>query len=95
MSTHANVLLQEVPLNIYRLRIRTFKSKAVKWFPEGCLPECPSNFNDKDILRYSLQPGDVVAFHFLAVHGAPGVYSNIYKYPSICMYYDTAYTIQE
>ena len=76
---------------------RTFKSKAAKWFPEGCLPECPSNFKDQDVLRYALEPGDVIAFHFLAVHGAPGVLYCchivfIHAIPSIRIHCDSSIT---
>ena len=51
----------------------TFKSGEKKWFPPGSLPECPSFNHQTDILRWTLEPGDAIAFHFLAVHGAPGV----------------------
>ena len=60
---------------------RTFKTGLAKWFPEGCLPECPPYDERRDILRWALQPGDCVAFHFLAVHGAPGVASTAPRRP--------------
>lgn len=52
---------------------RTFLDREAKWFPEGSLAEIP-DFSSEDprIVRYALQPGDAIAFHFLTVHGAPG-----------------------
>lgn len=61
---------------------RTFLDHQAKWFPEGSLAELP----DVEVLRretdpegrprllcWDLEPGDVIAFHMLAIHGAPGV----------------------
>lgn len=36
------------------------------------LPDIESNRDDYDILKWEMQPGDVVAFHYLTLHGAPG-----------------------
>ena len=35
------------------------------------LPDIEANRDDYDIVSWSLEPGDVVAFHFLTLHGAP------------------------
>jgi ectoine hydroxylase-related dioxygenase (phytanoyl-CoA dioxygenase family) len=57
---------------------RTFMSREARWFPEGSLQDLPdidaqrSEFN---ILGWALEPGDVVAFHMLALHAAAGVES--------------------
>lgn len=59
---------------------RSFLDHEAKWFPDGSLQELP----DIDSLRrrpdeglrllaWDLEPGDVIAFHMLAIHGAPGV----------------------
>jgi len=58
---------------------RTFKTLEAKWFPEGSLPDCP--VEGGSILRWSLNPGDAIAFHFLAVHGAPGVLTTASRRP--------------
>eukprot|EP00948_MAST-09A_sp_MAST-9A-sp1_P002346 g2346.t1 len=53
---------------------RTFKDKQAKWFPEGSLRDIPEYADDDErILRWDLEPGDAVAFHFLTVHKAGGV----------------------
>ena len=55
---------------------RTFTTREAKWFPPGSLPEfVPEDHTDLTILRWTLQPGDCIAFHHLTVHGAPGVLS--------------------
>ncbi|MEM9711430.1 MAG: phytanoyl-CoA dioxygenase family protein [Actinomycetota bacterium] len=55
---------------------RTFLHHEARWFPEGQLAELPDIDAEPDahhILAWELEPGDVVWFHFLAIHGAPGV----------------------
>ncbi|MEO1064527.1 MAG: phytanoyl-CoA dioxygenase family protein, partial [Actinomycetota bacterium] len=55
---------------------RTFLDREARWFPEGRLAELPDIGGEPEhhhVLRWGLEPGDVVWFHFLAVHGAPGV----------------------
>ncbi len=55
---------------------RTFLDHEARWFPEGQLAELPDIDGEPDrhrILSWELEPGDVVWFHLLAVHGAPGV----------------------
>lgn len=60
---------------------RSFLDNQAKWFPEGSLTE----MGDVDaelrtdaarLRHWALEPGDVVAFHMLTVHGAPGVPGN-------------------
>jgi ectoine hydroxylase-related dioxygenase (phytanoyl-CoA dioxygenase family) len=55
---------------------RSFLDQQASWFPEGSLTEMP-NFDDErgrhTIVSADLRPGDCIAFHMLAVHGAPGV----------------------
>lgn len=54
---------------------RTFAEEAAKWFPEGQLAELPDIDGEPDryrVLRWALEPGDLVAFSMLAIHGAPG-----------------------
>lgn len=61
---------------------RSFLDNQARWFPEGSLEELPdidARRLDPDpdhrprILQWSLEPGDVIAFHMLTIHGAPGV----------------------
>ena len=55
---------------------RSFLDHQAKWFPEGSLEEMPDFENHREdypIVSWDLQPGDVIAFHMLTVHGAPGV----------------------
>ncbi len=57
---------------------RSFLDNQAKWFPEGSLSEMgdiDARLRDDPFLlrRWTLEPGDAVAFHMLAVHGAPGV----------------------
>jgi len=55
---------------------RTFMSHEARWFPEGSLADLPDVEADRsafDILGWALEPGDVVAFHMLALHAAGGV----------------------
>ena len=55
---------------------RTFLDNQARWFPEGSLAELPDIDADRDafpIISWALEPGDVIFFHMLALHGAPGV----------------------
>ena len=55
---------------------RTFMTHQARWFPEGSLAELPDIEGTRDqqpILGWALEPGDVVAFHMLALHAAGGV----------------------
>lgn len=54
---------------------RTFADEAAKWFPEGQLAELPDVDGEPErhrVLRWALEPGDLVAFSMLSIHGAPG-----------------------
>lgn len=54
---------------------RTFADEAAKWFPEGQLAELPDIDGEPEryrVLRWALEPGDLVAFSMLSIHGAPG-----------------------
>lgn len=55
---------------------RSFMDEQAKWFPEGTLhelPEIEGHREDFEIVRWALEPGDVVFFHMLTVHHAYGV----------------------
>jgi len=55
---------------------RAFLSAEAKWFPEGSLADLPdieARRGDFPILGWDVAPGDVVAFHMLALHAARGV----------------------
>ena len=55
---------------------RTFMGGEARWFPEGSLAELPDIDAQRDawpILGWALEPGDVVAFHMLALHASAGV----------------------
>lgn len=55
---------------------RSFLDQQAKWFPEGSLTEMPDFEAERTmhtIVSADLQLGDCIAFHMLAVHGAPGV----------------------
>jgi hypothetical protein len=55
---------------------RTFMTHEARWFPEGSLADLPdieANRAGFPILGWALEPGDVVAFHMLALHAAGGV----------------------
>jgi ectoine hydroxylase-related dioxygenase (phytanoyl-CoA dioxygenase family) len=55
---------------------RSFMNKEAKWFPEGSLADLPDIEADRSrhrILGWALEPGDVVAFHMLALHASAGV----------------------
>ena len=54
---------------------RTFVDGQARWFPEGSLAELPDIEADRAahrLLGWPLEPGDVVCFHMLTVHGAGG-----------------------
>jgi ectoine hydroxylase-related dioxygenase (phytanoyl-CoA dioxygenase family) len=54
---------------------RTFLDGQPKWFAEGTLAELPDIESDPTrfpILAWGLEPGDVVFFHMLALHGTGG-----------------------
>ncbi|MFZ9482233.1 MAG: phytanoyl-CoA dioxygenase family protein [Ilumatobacteraceae bacterium] len=55
---------------------RSFLDGQAKWFPEGSLVEMPDFGADPDrfpVIGWELEPGDVVFFHMLTVHGSGGV----------------------
>ena len=55
---------------------RSFMDAQAKWFPEGSLQEMPDFEAERArhrILGWAVEPGDVIAFHMLAVHGSAGV----------------------
>lgn len=55
---------------------RTFMTQEARWFPEGSLQELPDIEADRaafPIVGWALQPGDLVAFHMLALHASAGV----------------------
>jgi len=55
---------------------RTFMDHQARWFPEGSLQEMPdieATRAERTILGWALEPGDLVAFHMLALHGSGGV----------------------
>ncbi len=54
---------------------RTFMTKEARWFPEGALADLPDIAlpeNQARVIGWALAPGDCVAFHMLALHGASG-----------------------
>lgn len=54
---------------------RTFMSKQAKWFPEGALADIPDMSlaeNQRRVIGWALEPGDLVAFHMLTLHAASG-----------------------
>jgi ectoine hydroxylase-related dioxygenase (phytanoyl-CoA dioxygenase family) len=54
---------------------RSFMDHQAKWFPEGSLLELPNIETDRSqfpIVGWELVPGDVVCFHMLTLHSAPG-----------------------
>lgn len=58
---------------------RSFMDQQARWFPEGSLADLPDiegSRQRQDILGWALAPGDVVAFHMLALHAAAGVDSD-------------------
>ncbi|CAK8162420.1 Phytanoyl-CoA dioxygenase [Candidatus Xenohaliotis californiensis] len=57
----------------------TFKDNEAKWFPRGSLLEMPSDSEIRlhnKILGWEMNPGDVVVFNMLTVHGSQGVLKN-------------------
>ncbi len=55
---------------------RSFMTSEAKWFPEGSLQEMPEVDADRGahtILGWPMEPGDVLAFHMLALHASAGV----------------------
>jgi ectoine hydroxylase-related dioxygenase (phytanoyl-CoA dioxygenase family) len=55
---------------------RSFMRHEARWFPEGSLAELPdieATRAQRNILGWALAPGDVVAFHMLALHASAGV----------------------
>lgn len=58
---------------------RSFTNLEAKWFPEGTLEEIPNIEDNREafpIIGWPLEPGDVVAFHMLTLHGAKGILPN-------------------
>ena len=54
---------------------RTFMTKQAKWFPEAALADIPDmslTKNQRRVIGWALEPGDLVAFHMLTLHAAPG-----------------------
>lgn len=54
---------------------RTFMTKQAKWFPEDALADIPDmslTENRQRVIGWALEPGDLVAFHMLTLHAAPG-----------------------
>jgi ectoine hydroxylase-related dioxygenase (phytanoyl-CoA dioxygenase family) len=55
---------------------RTFLNNEAKWFPAGTLTELPdieARRADFPIIGWAVEPGDVVAFNMLTLHGSAGV----------------------
>jgi len=55
---------------------RTFMTNEARWFPEGSLADLPDiegTRDEQNILGWALEPGDLVAFHMLALHASAGV----------------------
>jgi ectoine hydroxylase-related dioxygenase (phytanoyl-CoA dioxygenase family) len=55
---------------------RSFMDAQAKWFPEGSLrdlPDIEAQRQEQPILGWEIEPGDVVCFHMLTLHAAPGV----------------------
>jgi ectoine hydroxylase-related dioxygenase (phytanoyl-CoA dioxygenase family) len=55
---------------------RAFMDAQAKWFPEGSLADLPNIDAARSsfpIVGWDLEPGDVVCFHMLTLHGARGV----------------------
>lgn len=58
---------------------RTFVDKKAKWFAEGVLNELASDHDirsSQNILGWAMNPGDVLVFNMLTVHGSNGVPKN-------------------
>ncbi len=59
---------------------RTFVDHQAKWFPEGSLADLPNIEADRSqfpIVGWQVEPGDVIAFHMLALHAAGGVAGDV------------------
>ena len=55
---------------------RSFMTAEAKWFPEGTLQDLPDIEADRAlhrVLGWEIAPGDVIAFHMLALHASAGV----------------------
>ncbi|MBS0403975.1 MAG: phytanoyl-CoA dioxygenase family protein [Proteobacteria bacterium] len=55
---------------------RSFMDSQAKWFPEGSLQDLPDIEAARErypIIGWAIEPGDVVAFHMLALHASGGV----------------------
>lgn len=55
---------------------RTFLSDEARWFPEGSLAELPDiegRRSEFPVIGWAVEPGDVIAFHMLALHASGGV----------------------
>ena len=55
---------------------RSFMTEEARWFPEGTLTDLPDIESAREqypIIGWGVEPGDVVCFHMLTLHGAPGV----------------------
>ncbi|MBN9406626.1 MAG: phytanoyl-CoA dioxygenase family protein [Burkholderiales bacterium] len=55
---------------------RSFMDSQAKWFPEGSLQDLPDIEAARErfpIIGWAVEPGDVVAFHMLALHASGGV----------------------
>lgn len=58
---------------------RSFMDDQAKWFAEGSLQELPSDEslrNNHEIVGWEMQPGDIVVFNMLTIHGSQGVPKN-------------------
>ena len=51
---------------------KTFEKKEAKWFQDFELPEVPLSFEQNEILGWSVNRDDVVAFNMATLHVAPG-----------------------
>ena len=49
-----------------------FKKKEAKWFQDFELPKVPWSFEQDEILGWSVNPDDVVAFNMATLHSASG-----------------------
>lgn len=54
---------------------RSFMSEDAKWFPSGTFRDVPDVDGNPDrypVRQWAIEPGDVVLFHMLTLHGAGG-----------------------
>lgn len=59
---------------------RSFMTQEAKWFPPGSLAELPdieAKRQQFPIIGWATEPGDVVCFHMLTLHAAPGVAGSV------------------